>query len=159
MANTTMKGLIMTFVLLIIGLALTPAVASFTTDAKYQAVQDIKAIAPLTANSTVLTYQARNDSTTYGYFSITLDPANMYSQTNVDVTTNITYTVSSKTLAFKTGVLDDGETYDATIDYYTDDLSSAAVLALVALAPLLWVVILLAVGIVAIYEQLKHSTG
>lgn len=149
----------MTFILLVVGLALTPSVATFTTDAKYQAVQDIAEIAPLVANSTVLTYDARNDSSTYAYFSITLDPANMYGQTDVDVTKNITYTAATDTLAFKVGVLDDGETYEATIDYYTDDLTDAATLALVVLAPLFWVVLILTIGIVAVYEQLRRPTG
>lgn len=146
--------------MIVVALALTPAVASFTNDAQYQAVQDVKTIVSSVSNSTsALTYNARNDSVTYGYMTITLDQANMYGVTTVYVPTNITYTEATKVVLFKVGVFDTAKTYVCTINYYTDDLTSAATLALVALAPLMWVILILAIGIVAIYEQLKHSTG
>ena len=154
MADTKIRNLIITFFVIILALALTPAVASFATDSKYQAVQEVKTIAPLVANSTTLTYDARNDSATYQYFRITLNDTSAYGLTTVEVATNITYTVSSKLLTFKDGVLDNGKIYNATINYDTDDLTSTAIVALIGIVPLIWVVVILAVGIVAIKLQI-----
>jgi hypothetical protein len=160
MADSKMKALVITSLMIVLAMALTPAIGSFTIDAQYQPVQDVKTIVSGTSNSTsALTYHARNDSATYGYFIITLDQANEYGVTTVNVATNITYTTGTKVVLFKTGVFDKTKTYICTINYFTLDLTDAASLALIVIVPLLWVVIILAIGIIAIYEQLKHSTG
>lgn len=157
MQDQKMKAIIATFILIILALALTPTLAGFVGDSAYQPYTEQKTIVSGTSNSTsALTNNARNDSLTYAYFVITLDQANMYGVTTVDVTTNITYTESTKVIAFDVGVFDKTKTYVCTITYFTDDYTSAASLALIAIVPIMWVVIILAVGIVAISHQLKQ---
>jgi hypothetical protein len=152
-----MKQVMAVFILIVIGLALTPSVASFTTSGAYTEYQEYKEIEPLVANSTTLTYDARNDSTTYEYFTITLnDTTADTGLTTIDSANNITYTVATKALAFVSGVLDDGKVYNASITYYTDDLTNSVVLVLLPIVPLLWVVSVIAVGVVMITVLLKR---
>lgn len=156
MASKSMQQVLATFVLIVIMLALTPSVASFATDAGYQYVTDSLEVTPSSSNSTTLTYYARNDSATYEYFVISLNASSAYGLTDVEVATNITYTESTKTLTFNTGVLVSSTVYLVTVAYQTDDLTSAAVAALIPITPILWVVAVLAIGITAIVYELKQ---
>jgi len=156
MKDSKMKSIIATFIIIILALALTPTLAAFVGDSAYQPYTEEKTIVASVSNSTsALTYTARNDSLTYAYFVITLDQANEYGVTTVDVATNITYTVATKIIAFDEGVFDTAETYVCTITYFTNALTSAANSALIAIVPIIWVVIILAVGMVAIRHQIK----
>jgi hypothetical protein len=159
MANSgTMKQVLAVFITIVLGLALTPSVGSFTTDAGYTQTTEYKEIQPLVANSTTLTYDARNDSTTYAYFTISLnDTTADTGLTTLDEANNMTYTESTKTVTFTSGVLDDGKVYNATISYYTEDLTNDVVLVLLPIAPILWIVAVIAVGIVAITVILRKS--
>ena len=97
MANVQMKQVLGVFVLIVLALALTPSVASFTTDAGYAAYTEYKEIQPLVSNATTTTYTARNDSTTYEYWTISLnDTTADTGLTTVDPANNITYTVTAK---------------------------------------------------------------
>jgi hypothetical protein len=155
--ETKLKELIAVFVIIVLGLAFTPSVASMVTNASYIPYTETAEIKPLVANSTVTTYTARNDSTTYAYFQITLnDTAADTGLTTIDEAKNITYTVSSKTLTFKVGVLDDGKVYNASISYsYLNP--NGAIIAILPIVPILWVVMILAVGIVTISVIIKKG--
>lgn len=145
------KGIFLTFLMLVIGLALTPSVASFATDALYQeTTQTIAYGSPLdpgTSNVTVPTYDSRINGTAVAVLYQVSD--------NTTVTTPSDYnvTVTAVDAITWTG-LDNGEDYWGTITYETDELTSTAVTALVPLSSLLYVVVVLAVGIAAIYLQI-----
>lgn len=161
MANKSMNQIMATFILVVLALALTPAVASSVTDAGYVPVTEYQVIDADVSNSTsALTYAARNDSATYAYFTISIvtggdATVSMYGLADIDVSTNITYTVATKIIDFKAGVLDKTKEYNMSITYYTDELTSAVALVLLPIVPVLWVVGVLAVAVVAITYQLK----
>ena len=154
MADNKMKAIVITFLLIVLGLALTPAVGSFTVDAKYSTYTEVTHLVPSVSNTTTVTYNIRDADEAY----VTIiawdnDAANA-------TVTAYTYAASgAKTIAI-TGIVDTGgaagRDFWLWITYSTVDLTSAPVLALVVLAPLMWVVLILAIGIVAIYEQLRH---
>lgn len=156
--KSDMAALFMTFLLIVVGLALTPTVVSSCDDARYIGYSQANAMDPATSNSTATTYTARNDSLTYAYFTITLNDTSNYGLTTVDCSSNITYTVATKTLAFDVGVLNVSKDYLATIGYFyiAMDATSQALLLLV---PLFYIVIILAVGAVAVYAQFKGMKG
>lgn len=146
------KGLFLTFLMVVIGVALTPSVASFAADALYQETTQTIAygspIDPSSSNVTTPTYDARINGTCVAVLK--------------DVTTNTTQTVVTDYNVTANAVdeitwsgLDNTETYWGTVTYETDDLTSTAVTALVPLASLMYVVVVLAIGMAAIYMQLK----
>jgi hypothetical protein len=153
----SMKALVITFLLIVLGLALTPAVGSFTVDASYTSYQEVTHLVPASSNTTTVTYNIRDSDEAYvSIIAWDNDDSNA-------TVTGYTYVASgAKTIAI-TGIVPTGGSADRDfwlwITYSTIDLTSAPVLALVVIAPLLWVVLILAIGIVAIYKQLKHSTG
>jgi hypothetical protein len=157
-SSETMKQVFAVFLLVVISLAFTPSVASFVTDAEYTEYTDSLEVVPATSNSTTTTYTARNDSSTYAYFTITLNTTSAYGLTTIEEATNITYTVATKTLTFKSGVLTSGTAYLVTVVYYTEDLTSTVVLALLPIVPILWVVAVLAVGVVMVTVLLKRQS-
>lgn len=149
--------------LIVLALALTPAVASFVTDAGYSQTTEYKLIDADVSNSTsALTYDARNDSDTYAYFSIIIVAGGTaeiseYGSATIEVATNMTYTESTKIITFdETGLFDPTKTYNMSITYSTVDLTSAVVTALLPIVPILWVVAVLAVGIITITVLLKR---
>jgi hypothetical protein len=161
-SSDTMKQVLGVFVLIVIALALTPAVGSFVTDAGYTEYTDTNTIDADVSNSTTLTYTPRNDSATFAYFTVTCDPANAYGDTTVDVANNMTY-LSAKTVDWlgNTGLggpWDDAEEYDLTITYYTEDLTNSVVLVLLPIVPILWITAVIAVGIVMITVLLRRSS-
>lgn len=141
----------MTFLMLVIGLALTPSVASFATDALYQeTTQTIAYGSPLdpgTSNVTTPTYDARINGTATAVLYQVSDNATVTSPADYNVTANAVDEITWSGL-------DNGEDYWGTVTYETDELTSTAVTALVPLSSLLYVVVVLAVGIGAIYLQL-----
>lgn len=145
------------FLVIVLALALTPTIASSVTDGKYIQVTEIKTITPSSSNATTLTNEARNDSDTYAYFHITLNNTDAYGLTAVHVASNITYTETTKSLAFKVGVLNSSIVYNATITYYYVAMSTAAQ-SLIGIVPIIWVVVVLAVGISAIYIILRKQS-
>jgi hypothetical protein len=161
-ASSEMKQVLAVFVLVVLALALTPSVASFATDAAYTEYTDFVNLDPSAGNSTVLSYEARNDSTTYAYFTITLNVTSEYGSTTIDCTSNITYTEATQTLEFNvdtddSGPFDPAVAYGVTIVYYTNELTNGVVLVLVPIATLLWVVAVLAVGVTMITVLLKRG--
>lgn len=163
--NSSMQKLMAVFILIVLALALTPSVASFVTDANYTQYTDYKLITAGTSNSTTTTYTARNDSATYAYFTVTIvaggtGEESEYGSTTIHYT-NFTYTVSSKTLAFTgvgaAGPFDEAKTYNMSIAYYTVDLTSDVVIALLPIVPILWVVAVLAVGVTTVVILLKKK--
>lgn len=155
-----MHQVLAVFILVVLALALTPAVGSFVTDAAYTEYTDTNTIDADVSNSTTLSYSARNDSSTFAYFTVTCDPANAYSDTTVDVANNMTY-LSDKTVNWLGNTGTGGpwtstEDYDLTIVYYTDDLTNSVVLVLLPIVPILWVVAVMAVGVTLITVLLKR---
>ena len=152
--NKKFKGLFITFLMIVLGLALAPSVATFATSAEYQEVtQEIaygSPIDPAVANTTTTLYTIYNVSTTYrAELKQASDNVSivLVSETNFTCTAAKTFTYAE---------LDNTETYWGTIYYDTIDLTSSAVLALVPLAPLLYVVTVIAIGMVAIKVQLGN---
>ncbi len=135
-----------------IALALTPTIAATTESSRYQAiVQEIAygtPIDPSVANTTTTLYNIRNVTTLYN--AELKDVADNSSIVLVSGT-NFTCT-GAKTFTY-TG-LNNTKTYWGTIYYETVDLTSAAILGLIAVLPILWVIIVLAFGVVAIKIQL-----
>ena len=149
--NKKFKGLFITFLMIILGLALAPNVATFATSAEYQ--ETIQAIAygspldPSSSNVTVPTYESRISGTALAVIYQVSDNASVTTPTDYNVT------VTGVDEITWTGLLNT-ETYWGTITYETNALTSSAVLALVPLAPLLYVVTVIAIGMVAIKVQL-----
>lgn len=163
MAKGSMKQLMGVFILTVLALALTPAVASSVTDAGYVPNTEYALIDADVSNSTsALTYDARNDSATYAYFDIVIvaggtGTVSEYGSAVIEVATNITYTEATKIIEFKSGVFDETKTYNMSITYHTEGLTSSAVLALLPIVPILWVVAILATGILTITYILKKQ--
>lgn len=157
-----MNQLIAVFVLIVLALALTPAVASFTTDATYQSVVEYHLIDADVSNSTsALAYAARNDSDTYEYFTIVIvaggtGTVSEYGSAVIDCSQNITYTEATQIIDFDAGVFDKTKTYNMSITYLTDELTSDVVIALLPIVPILWIVAVLAVGVTTVNYLLKH---
>lgn len=142
--------------ILVIALAVTPNVATSTTDAKYVPATEYKEIQPLVSNSTsALAHSARNDSATYAYFTILLNDTSAYGLTEVDCSSNITYTVATKIVLFKDGVFDDGKIYNCTILYYWNSMSGTAQETLLDLVPLLWIVAIIGAIVVFVTKKLR----
>jgi hypothetical protein len=161
-----MKQVMAVFIMVVIALALTPSVASFTTDAGYTEYTQYALIDADVSNSTTLTYNARNDSDTYEYFSVVIvaggtAEVSEFGSATLDYT-NFSYTVSSKALAISSakddGPLDSSKTYNMSYTYYTEDLTNDVVLVLLPIAPILWVVATLAVGVTTITLLLKRRS-
>lgn len=155
--NNKLKSIVATFILLIVGLALTPSVASFTTDATYQ------------ETITLIPFGSPIQSTSGG---VAIAPDTNYTIRNVTATIHLTLynAADNATVTGFTFVVTDskqitisdlGDTQDywGSITYQTSELTSAASLALVGIIPLAWVVLILAIGIVAIRFQLKTGQG
>jgi hypothetical protein len=140
----------MTFVVMIVALACTPAISSFTTSSKYVSFTEAKAITPSSSNSTTLTYSARNDS--YAQWTCILNATDKNGATSLVKDTDYTYP-SDKTVLFST--LNKTVVYLATITY-SYIAASSAMQSLVDLVPLFWVIGIIAVGIAAIYLQLRE---
>lgn len=157
MADTKMKALILTFLLIIVGLALTPAVASFIIDATYQNSYEEKLLTPSSSNTTTVTYNIRDTDEAY----MTIVALNQTSANKTIASTEYSYTVSGAKTILITNIVSDkgsaGHVYYLLITYQTIDLTDAVIIALAPIVSLLWVVIVLAVGVVAIYEQLKRT--
>lgn len=147
------KGLFMTFLMIVIGLALTPSVASFGTDALYQeTIQTIAFGAEETASSGNITLTTTYEVRTDGTITSTL-----YLNTTNATTTPTGYDVTGTKEITIYGMSPTDGDYWGTVTYETDDLTETAVTALAPLASLLYVVVVLAVGISAIYVQLKFQ--
>lgn len=157
MTDTKIKALILTFLLIIVGLALTPAVASFTIDATYQNSYEEKLLTPSSSNTTTVTYNIRDTDEAY----VTIVALNQTSANETIASTEYSYTVSGAKTILITDIVSDkgsaGHVYYLLITYQTIDLTDAVIIALAPIVSLLWVVIVLAVGVVAIYEQLKRT--
>ena len=147
----TMSKLFAVFLFIILGLALAPSVAAFAESAQYQMVsEDYISLVPGTSNVTATTYNIRNVTST-----ITVEVLDKTDNSTVDSGDYSYVVTAAKAITFDG--LEDGEDYWVNVDYQTIDLSSAAVLALLPLAVLLWVVAILAVGIIAIIYVLKRT--
>jgi hypothetical protein len=143
-----LKQVITTFVIIVIALALTPAVASFVEDGRYSLVTDeYNALVPAVANTTTTEYNIRNVTST---IRITvLDQ----SDNSTVASTEYTFVVTAvRTITFDG--LTSGEEYWVHVTYETVELTPATVLALNTIIPILWIVIVIAVGVVAIKIQL-----
>jgi hypothetical protein len=157
MESSQLKQIITVFLILVIGLALTPTVQNMVTDSRYIPITEDFEIEPLVANSTTTTYTARNDSSTYAYFTIVLNDTTADDPADTAIYLgNFTYTVSSKLLTFVDGVLDDGKIYLATVTYYYIAMGAAAI-SMVDLVPLFYVIALVAVCTVTIIVILKKG--
>ena len=141
----------MTFLMIIIGLALTPSVASFGTAALYQpTIETIAYGSEETASGGNVTL-----TTTYDvYASGTITGTLYLNTTNATVTPTGYDPTGAKEITIYGLSPADGDFW-GTVTYDTDDLTDAAVTALVPLAPLMYIVVVLAVGIGAIYVQMK----
>lgn len=137
------------FLILVIGLALTPTISTALVDSKYSAFTENDTVQPLVANTTTTYYEGRNDSTTYAWFTIILNDTTTYGTYTLDYT-NFTYTTATKLITFKANVLDDGKIYNAQIKYYYLSVTGAGS-ALLDLVPLFWVIgLIAAITVVAI---------
>lgn len=156
--NSDMTQMLGLMIIVIIALALTPTVASAVGSAGYVAQTDYKVIVPATSNSTsALTYTARNDSSTYAYFTIVANDTlneGLAGLLTVDCSKNITYTVSTGIVLFKTGVFVKATPYNMSITYYYQSLDAAEI-SLLAIVPLLWVVMILSAVVVFVVYKLK----
>jgi hypothetical protein len=146
-----LKQVITTFVIIVLALALTPAVASFVEEGRYSLVtEDDHAVVPAVANTTTTEYNIRNVTST-----IRISVYDDADDTLVD-SGDYTYVVTAvRTITFDG--LTSGEEYTVVITYQTIELTPDTVLALNTIIPILWIVIVLAVGIVAIKFQLGKS--
>lgn len=155
MGSHKINSLIVTFIAIVLALALTPSVASFVEDARYSLVTHPIAfddpIDPATSNDTAVTYTIRNVSTTYR--AVMKDTAANASITLVSAV-NFTCT-AAKTFTFS--ALDAAKDYWGTIYYETYELTPDVVLALNPIVPILWVVSVLAIGVTAVVYQLRKS--
>lgn len=145
-----MRSLFLVFILVVAGLAMTPSIASMTTDAKYMEHTEAKAIDPAVSNDTALTYSARNAS---AYFTITLNATESNGLTTLTYTTHFKYS-ADKTITFSS--LNKTVAYLATIVYYYVAMSSIGQ-SLLTLTPLLWVMGLIAVAVIACYIALRKT--
>lgn len=163
--SAQMKQVLGVFVLIVLALALTPSVGSFATDATYTDYTDYKLITAGTSNATTTTYTARNDSSTYAYFTVVIvaggtGTTSEFSSATIDYT-NFTYTVATKTLIFDgtaEGPFDETKTYNMSITYYTQDNTNDVALVLLPIVPILWVTAVMAVGIVMVTVLLKRHS-
>ena len=151
--NAQLKKLFGVSLAVILGLSILVSVATMTEDAPYIAISEDFVIDTAVSNSTTTTQIARNDSITYEYFDITLNATSVYGLTTIEEATNITYTVSTKELEFKEGVLNASTNYLASVDYYYARMGDAGI-SLVALVPLLFVVLIIAVVMVFVKDYL-----
>lgn len=146
------KGLIGIFLMIVIGLSLTPAIASTLVDAQYgrQITQAIN-IDPATSNTTTLTSgPIRNGTSTY--FTVTLN-GTAYTWTGA-----INYTVASiggygGGGTFTWEGLSNAAVYNGTAIYQCR--LAAASYTLIGLVPLFWVVLLIGVAALTIIKQLR----
>lgn len=150
--------LIVVFLGIILGLALTGSVASMTQDARYIPINESFEVEPLVSLEVVTTYVARDGEADYKYFRVKLNDTDVDGRTELDVTEDITYDAGSKTLTIGDDILDEAKDYLVTV-YYQYLNPSGAVQAIVTLTPLIWVLVILAIGITAIYVVLQHKGG
>lgn len=153
MADSKMKAVMLTFILLVIALAITPAVGSFSVDATYTYAYQENTLVPAVSNTTTVSYNIRETDEAY----VTIVALNVTDSNNT--VTSYTYAASGAKTILITGIITDkgaaGHSYYLLITYQTVDLTPAVNLALIALAPLIWVIMVLAIGVAAIYLQLK----
>lgn len=146
--------IVATFLLIILALALTPLIGSSMTDAEYQNYTQCNHLVPASSNNTDVTYDIRDaDEAFVTIVAWDNDASNA-------TVTGYTYAASDADTLAITGIVPtgaaSGRDFWLWITYSTIDLTSAATLSLVTLVPLLWAVIILAIGAVAIAYQLKH---
>jgi len=142
------------FLILVVCLALTPTIATSLTDAKFIPETEYKIIdADVSNSTTALTNAARNDSATYAYFTITLNDTSAYGLTTIEEATNITYTVVTKIVLFKTGVFTSTKAYNCSITYYWQYITGGSS-ALLDLVPVLWIIAVIAVVVVVAARKL-----
>jgi hypothetical protein len=155
--STRTKAMVITLLLIVFGLALTPVIASSLVDAAYG------------INATDTFTKAAGAGVTK---VCTLSHGNLYAgahdtqanATHVTVTTNQSgYTVAwsvtslgsySANASITLTGLTNGTRYLITVVYYYE--LPAVEVALLNIVPILWVVIILAVGVVAIYIEIKR---
>jgi len=154
-SNKEMTEILGLLFIVIVALALTPTIGTSVVNAKYVPETEYKIVdAAVSNDTTALTYAARNDSATYAWFTITLNDTSAYGLTTVECATNITYTVGTKIITFKVGVLTGTKDYNCTITYYWQYITGAGS-ALLDIVPLLWVVTIVAAVIVVVTKKLN----
>jgi len=146
------KQLLGIFLIVVVGLALTPAIAAEVTRAQYGHIwsEETIAVVPATSNVTTLAHgPAWNDTT---YITVVLNDTEIESTGAINYTMTYvgTYSVGAN-LTF--AGLTAGSTYDGYCTYRTK--IAAMQIVLLGLAPLFWVVLLIGVAVVAIYKQFK----
>jgi hypothetical protein len=149
--------------MIVIGLALTPAINTAIVYSKYIPFTDYKTVDPAVSNSTsALTYSPRNDSTTGAYIRVTLNATSFYGQTTITMNQEAhgNYTMAvDKVIVFTVITLNRTVVYLVTINYYYEALGSTSQ-TLLGLTPFFWVVFLLGGAIIVAYKWLKpKETG
>jgi hypothetical protein len=157
--NSKMKGLILTFILIVVGLALTPTIGAFAVSANYTYAYQENTLVPHTSNVTSVSYNIRETDEVY----VTIIALNKTDSNTTIPSTDYSYTVTGAKAITIANIVSDagssGHEYYLLITYQTIDLTSSVIVALTPLVPIFWVVVILAVGVTAIYVQLKKVSG